>query len=260
MRSDSSSFLSDIQTLKDKTRALEEEREDLKQEIALLKIQKSSGKISPGLSSNFDSKKPNSIATKDIRSPSQTFGKSNNIVSPTQSIQTIQEKDDNFNDFQKISADLLSSARSSNRSSVLGPMKNILLFCKKISQDCEGMEQDSTINDDDKDALHEAKSKLSGDLSKLMQATKEHASGSGASLFTKIEKELSRLSFCVSDILELIKIIESNRVNISLPRSSKRDTLRSVGGAFSTHGGGELPPMKIGELRVRFLFFILGIP
>ena len=172
------------------------------------------------------------------------------MTSPANSIGTVKDDDGNtFKDFQKISAELLSAARKESRPQVLGPMKSILLTCKQITQDCERMEEDVSISNSDKDSIHETKSKLSENLTLLMQATKEHAANTGPSLASKIEKELSNLSFCVSDILELLKIIQSNSSSRdTIGRSAKRDTLRSAAAAPAYDDN--LPPMELKELKV----------
>ena len=162
-------------------------------------------------------------------------------------------------EFQKISSELIKAAKNSaNRTLVLGPMKSILLTCKEITQDCEKMEDFPGIRLDDKKSLRETKLRLSECLTQLMSATKEHASNTGPSLVQKIEGELGNLSYCVSDILDLLKGIR----NPSVPGGgNERDTLQSNGKADapnpSQNGGNyDEPAMELPELKVFFHAFI----
>jgi hypothetical protein len=170
-------------------------------------------------------------------------------VSPTASIQTVKDEDistidKHFKDYQKFANELLQLSKKENRAQVLGPMKGILLTCKQITQECENKEDDPGLGREDKEALIDVKQKLSECLTHLMSATKDHASGTNSKSSTLIEEEVSRLSFCISDLLELLKIINANVIS----KPSKRDTMRST-----LDGNGnptELPPFTLEELRV----------
>jgi chromosome segregation ATPase len=124
-------------------------------------------------------------------------------------------------------------------------MKSILLCCKQITKESETKEEDPNVNIEDREALMEVKQKLSESLTQVMQAAKEHTSGNNPKTAERIEQDLSTLSFCVSDLIELIKIVQSNAS--TLPRSNKRDTMRS---AFESNPTNEpLPPLPLNELR-----------
>lgn len=195
------------------------------------------------------------------------------MISPAQSIKTIREgeidtslsrgvapqQDPLFRDFEKYSFDLIDSAKSSKREQVLGPMKNILLICKEITQECEQVESDPGRSSQDRKGLREAKARLSESLTFLMQATKEHASNNGPSLVKKIDDEIKTLSYCVGDILELLRIVQLGSANLPSAGGrgeSNRDTLRSIEppSAPAKYDQGEPPALELPDLMVCFTF------
>jgi peptidoglycan hydrolase CwlO-like protein len=244
MKKDNAGLLSDIQALKEKQRQTETERDNLQREMSKLKndLQRANETIT----------KQGNVRSPDIVKPDtpRSSPKTPPIPSPTASIQTVKEdesvQDAHFRDYQKYANELLALSKKDNKAQVLGPMKGILLTCKQITQECENREDDPSLPKEDKDALIDVKQKLSESLTHLMAATKEHASQGGPKTAAKIEEEVSRLSFCISDLIELMKIIQSNAIPIKA--SAKRDTLRSA-----VDGNGnptELPPFTLVELRV----------
>jgi hypothetical protein len=154
------------------------------------------------------------------------------------------ENDPDFSKYQLVAKKLLQASRSGDKTGVLPPMKEILLTCKQISQDCESREHDKSIPTQDREALSEIKAKLSEGLNSLMKATKNHASEGSSRSADKIAEEVKSLSFCLSDLLETMKIINSNGGNKNDTLRSKRDTLRS------TYNDDDLPPLSVPELKV----------
>jgi uncharacterized protein YcfL len=146
--------------------------------------------------------------------------------------------------YQANAQNLVNASKESNRSLVLNPMKQVLLSCREATEECEAIEDDPEIPEEDKEALFDIKTNLSKYLTSLMKAAKDHASIKGSDKTEKqIEKELSKLSFCISDLYELIKIIDSGANPLHQSLSLKRQTLKS-------ESQEPLPPFELPELHV----------
>lgn len=149
-----------------------------------------------------------------------------------------------YEKYQKSAQDLIKASKEENSSLVLGPMKALLLACREVTEECEKIEDDPNVSEDDKDSIFDIKTNLSKNLTSLMQSTKSHASSPSSDSEKQIEKELSKLSFCISDLFELIKIIESEPAQTF---STKRQTMKLEA---ITNNQEPLPPLELGELRV----------
>jgi chromosome segregation ATPase len=110
-----------------------------------------------------------------------------------------------YSEYESASREFSKAIASSSDSAVLVPMKNILLNCKAITQQCEDLED--TSEEDDRQNLREAKDQLSDKLRILMAAAKQHASGSSRK--SRLEDNLKDLNFAVSDLIEMMKIVRS---------------------------------------------------
>lgn len=93
--------------------------------------------------------------------------------------------------FQLNAKNLVNSSKESNRSLVLNPMKQVLLSCREATEQCEAIEDNPDIPEEDKEALFDIKTNLPKYLTSLMKAAKDHAVKKGADSTAKqIEKEL----------------------------------------------------------------------
>ncbi|KAI8848661.1 hypothetical protein BC829DRAFT_443611 [Chytridium lagenaria] len=99
--------------------------------------------------------------------------------------------------YQSAVDDLLRAAREAP-SNVLVAMKAIVIACKTITEDTETYE-------DEKDNLESVKGRLSGALTGLMHAAKNHATNFGSSPVSLLESAASNLT---ATIVELVKIFK----------------------------------------------------
>jgi len=104
------------------------------------------------------------------------------------------------------------SIRSEVPTNVIMAMKSILVACKDITGDVEQYEQQKSVSmkPEDKEKLYAMKSKLSGTLTNLMTAAKNHATGSGISPVSLLDAAASHLTVAVVDLVKLIKIKRSD--------------------------------------------------
>ncbi|CAG8561313.1 7706_t:CDS:10 [Paraglomus occultum] len=107
---------------------------------------------------------------------------------------------------------LLRAGRSEVPTNVIMAMKAILVACKDITGDVEQYEQQKSVSmkAEDKEKLYAMKSKLSGTLTNLMTAAKNHATGSGISPVSLLDAAASHLTVAVVDLVKLIKIKRSD--------------------------------------------------
>jgi uncharacterized protein YukE len=89
-------------------------------------------------------------------------------------------------------------------------MKAILLACKGITEECETLQDNTEVSDDDYDSIRDAKDILSDELTNLMSVAKQHASSASSSSTASIEERLKKLSYAVSDMVENIKLVTSH--------------------------------------------------
>jgi protein SPA2 len=87
-------------------------------------------------------------------------------------------------------------------------MKSILVACKDINGDVDLYEQQkaTSMKPEDKEKLYTMKSKLSGTLTNLMTAAKNHATGAGISPVSLLDAAASHLTVSVVDLVKLIKV------------------------------------------------------
>jgi hypothetical protein len=144
-----------------------------------------------------------------------------------------------YEKYQENAAKLIEASKKEPSAGVLAPMKQVLLSCREVTEICQQIEEDPVVSEDDKESLFDIKTKLSSNLTALLQAAKEHASKRTSSTEKTIETEISKLSFCISDLFELTKIIESEKNRTTLPKSNmKKDSY------------AELDPLDFQELQV----------
>jgi len=109
-------------------------------------------------------------------------------------------------------------------------MKAILVACKDITGDVEQYEQQKSVSmkPEDKEKLYAMKSKLSGTLTNLMTAAKNHATGSGISPVSLLDAAASHLTVAVVDLVKLIKIKRSDndrdKLNVDSLSQSRSST------------------------------------
>ena len=170
-----------------------------------------------------------------------------------------QDPDSKLKAYEIAASDLSSAARKENGTAVLPPMKSILLTCKGITEEGEKLEDLPSVSMDDKNSLRDTKDKLSDALTHLMGAAKQHASsgGSPASAST-IEEELRLLSFAVSDLVEMIKIVKSKGQSDAYSEPpTTADTMKDVNPNLEVPDNDNLPPMDMQDLRVIYFDLVL---
>jgi hypothetical protein len=121
------------------------------------------------------------------------------------------ESDRLFTEYEESARELVVASRKDQCSSVLPPMKSILLACKGITEECEILQESPGITDDDFDSIRDAKDILSESLTNLMTVTKEHASSNNLQNSEVIQERLKKLSYSVSDMVELIRLVVSSK-------------------------------------------------
>ncbi|KAJ3102582.1 component of the polarisome [Phlyctochytrium bullatum] len=108
--------------------------------------------------------------------------------------------------YQKAVEDLLRAAREAP-SQVLVAMKAIVIACKNITEDTENYEINSNnLTDEDKENLETVKGRLSGALTGLMHAAKNHATNFGSSPISALEGAASNLTATIVDLVKIFKL------------------------------------------------------
>ncbi|KAJ2998072.1 component of the polarisome [Globomyces sp. JEL0801] len=286
IKKESQDLLEDVQALTTQLKASDSQRAALQNTMDLLKtdMQKNTGDASAlkaekveleklvaklkaenvNLETELKKSKENAYIppkTASIRSSKTVL--SPKMLSPTPSPQPLPNPltngksdedriEDYYIEYENNTNDLINTAKIDPKG-VLTKMKQILLTCKKITQECEVMEDDPKIANADKDAIVDVKDRLSENLQILMEATKNHAKSGSSKTSKIIEDEVGLLTDSVADIVDLLKDIlvnmkpaESFGNKETLSRSSKRDTVRSFA---QPKNGDELPPMNLPELQ-----------
>ncbi|KAJ3098420.1 component of the polarisome [Phlyctochytrium planicorne] len=162
---------------------------------------------------------------KDLNAKNQQLTDENNALRKnTQRVDESPRGDNGYNDSksdgnigsgvidrERVSAyqgavdDLLRAAREAP-SNVLVAMKAIVIACKNITEDTESYEiSNNTLSEDEKENLEAVKGRLSGALTGLMHAAKNHAANFGSSPVSLLEGAASNLT---ATIVELVKIFK----------------------------------------------------
>ncbi|KAJ3256268.1 hypothetical protein HK103_005631 [Boothiomyces macroporosus] len=227
IREDSLSLINDIQTLKKKLLVAEGEKDALAKSKILLNSQLQQTK------EQLD----------DIQKSPNAGPKDLHLVSPTSPDDTEMDYpisfgpptiDMHYKDFKKYVNEMKFSLNSPTKNAILGPMKNILLTCQKISKECDEKEDDPLLSSKEKDAVYNTKSKMSASLSSLMTVTKEYTAKGDQSAAQRLDAELHDLDRCLVQVINLLKEIKNN--------TRKRSTVRK------SEANNEPPPMELTEL------------
>ncbi|KAJ3272744.1 component of the polarisome [Terramyces sp. JEL0728] len=226
IREDSKSLIEDVQTLKKKLFVAEGEKDALAKSKVLLNSQLQQTK------EQLD----------DMQKSPRISPKEPQLMSPTSPGDTEMDYpisfgpptlDMHYQDFKKYMNEMKFSLNSPTKNAILGPMKNILLTCQKISKECDDKEDDPSLSSKEKDAVYNTKSKMSARLSGLMAVTKEYTTKGDAGVTKRLDAELHELDKCLLQVIDLLKEIKnSNR---------KRSTVRK------SEANNEPPPMELTE-------------
>ncbi|KAJ3213298.1 component of the polarisome, partial [Clydaea vesicula] len=115
--------------------------------------------------------------------------------------------------YQAAVGELLRAARSDTPTSVLVAMKSIVIACKDITEDTEAFEAspDNNLSYEDKDTLFNVKNSLSGALTSLMGAAKNHATSFGNSPISILENAATDLTSCIVQLVQLLNFKGDSR-------------------------------------------------
>jgi predicted RND superfamily exporter protein len=131
-------------------------------------------------------------------------------------------------------------------------MKCILIACKGITEECEILQDSPGLSDEDFDSIRDAKDILSESLTNLMTVTKEHASSNTLKNSDAIQEKLKKLSYSVSDMVELIRlVVSSKQMSAKTPDTPKLATKSKevLNKRQSFIDKEDPPPMDMTDLR-----------
>ncbi|KAJ3219198.1 component of the polarisome [Dinochytrium kinnereticum] len=150
---------------------------------------------------------------------------------------------DRVSAYQSAVDDLLRAAREAP-SSVLVAMKAIVIACKNITEDTEAYEVNSnSLSEDDKDNLEAVKGRLSGALTGLMHAAKNHATNFGSSPVSALEGAASNLTATIVELVKIFKLRGENQNDYS--QNERRYTDASMDSRKQAP-----PPLDMYDLKI----------
>ncbi|KAJ3320409.1 hypothetical protein HDV06_005332 [Boothiomyces sp. JEL0866] len=115
-----------------------------------------------------------------------------------------------FTKFKAYANDLISSSSKGRKHMTVQLAKPLVLLCREITIECEKKEDDPKVCKDDKDNIVDCKNKLSDCLAKFIASTKVHASEGTIDAAKKLEVEIVALQNCVSELVDIMRIINSD--------------------------------------------------
>jgi hypothetical protein len=113
------------------------------------------------------------------------------------------------------------SNRSSQPSSVLSAMKEVVVAISEISEDVKAFERDPNFHADDT-KLESLKHQSSATLNNLMSAARSHATSSGLSPISLIDAAAGHVSTNVVDLIKLLKIRKTVKPSLSSASIGRR--------------------------------------
>lgn len=114
-----------------------------------------------------------------------------------------------FTKFKAYANDLISSSSKGKKHMTVQLAKPLVLLCREITIECEKKEDDPKVREDDKDNIIDCKNKLSDCLANFIACTKVHASEGSLEAAKKLEIEIIALQNCVSELVDIMRIINS---------------------------------------------------
>jgi DNA-binding transcriptional regulator GbsR (MarR family) len=139
-------------------------------------------------------------------------------------------------DFHDNVENLLDLLHSDSKNEISATLQSLLAACRKVHEECEDIEDDSDISDDEKDSLMKLKSKFGENYQSFISSMSEYTLNTENSIRI-IEQESRKLSMAFSVVTERIKIIKSSYDSTSDSVSvSTQDTLLSTTGIGDLQG------------------------
>lgn len=111
--------------------------------------------------------------------------------------------------------------RSSQPSSVLSAMKEVVVAISEISEDVKAFEREPNFHVDDT-KLESLKHQSSATLNNLMSAARSHATSSGLSPISLIDAAAGHVSTYVVDLIKLLKIRKTVKPSVSSTSIGRR--------------------------------------
>ncbi|ORY05325.1 hypothetical protein K493DRAFT_296531 [Basidiobolus meristosporus CBS 931.73] len=158
--------------------------------------------------------------------------------------------------YQVTMDDLLTAARSDASNGVLMAMKSVVMICTSITESVEKQKSKITSAEgaNQKDSVNTLMSKISTNLSELMTAAKNHATGFGVSPVSLLDTAAKNLTLAIVDLVKLLKIKKPVADNAEESSNSDDDlTLSAVLSNLSTRdtspSSSKHPVLEIDELK-----------
>ncbi|KAK9767576.1 component of the polarisome [Basidiobolus ranarum] len=155
--------------------------------------------------------------------------------------------------------DLLCAARSDTPTGVLMAMKSIVITCKALTESVEKHEQRIEVAEGDnrRENINTLMSRISTNLSNLMAAAKNHATGFGVSPVSLLDAAANNLTVVIVDLVRQLKIKKSRTERPSNPDESGHSdddvTLSTVLSNLSTRdtspSSGKQSILEVNELK-----------
>ncbi|KAJ3255908.1 hypothetical protein HK103_005824 [Boothiomyces macroporosus] len=184
-------------SLKDDVAKYKAEIEDLKSQIKRVEVDRlnTMPKMTKALDSRVGLLSPNSATSGDT-----ALNYSTNA--------SVFEQ--HFTKFKAYANDLISSSSKGKKHMTVQLAKPLVLLCREITIECEKKEDDPKVREDDKDNIIDCKNKLSDCLANFIACTKVHASEGSLEAAKKLEIEIIALQNCVSELVDIMRIINSD--------------------------------------------------
>ncbi|KAJ9090659.1 hypothetical protein QFC19_009520 [Naganishia cerealis] len=123
--------------------------------------------------------------------------------------------------FQNAIDSLLQAARSSQPSSVLSSMKEVVVAVSEVSEDVKAFEREPNFHVDSS-KLESLKHQSSSTLNNLMSAARSHATSSGLSPISLIDAAAGHVSINVVELIKLLKIRKTVKPSLSSASVGRR--------------------------------------